>query len=195
MQFTLDWGINVFHLLCTPVKCFLVYVPPLPLDMSLRWFHYQNHCAEVLQGLESQIGKHSFTIKRPLATNKKIEEKRKTNKETKHHVPTLFLVLLSDIDVFIIRNHSQSQKTSDYHRRRVTELGIPFGVVVDAAFHDDRRKKSYVFTNRWVWRYDDERGELDNGYPRRSHHEFRGLMRHRPSAAVTLNGKGFLLIF
>eukprot|EP00057_Strongylocentrotus_purpuratus_P008846 XP_011663320.1 PREDICTED: mucin-4 [Strongylocentrotus purpuratus] len=97
------------------------------------------------------------------------------------------------IDVFIIRNHSQSQKTSDFHRMRVTELGIPFGVVVDAAFHDDSRKKSYLFTNRWVWRYDDERGDLDIGYPRRSHHEFRGLMQHRPSAAVTLNGKHFIL--
>lgn len=112
----------------------------------------------------------------------------------KHIVTQIFcLSFSSDIDVFIISNHSQPQKTSDYHRMRVTELGIPFGVVVDAAFHDDRRKKSYLFTSRWVWRYDDERGELDNGYPRRSHHEFRGLMRHRPSAAVTLNGKGFLL--
>nr|XP_054762421.1 uncharacterized protein LOC129268996 isoform X2 [Lytechinus pictus] len=101
--------------------------------------------------------------------------------------------LFTYMDVFTIRNHSQTQKTRDYHRMRVTELGIPFGAVVDAAFHDDRRKKWYLLTNRWVWRYDDERDEVDIGYPRRSQHEFRGLMRHRPSAAVTINGKLFIL--
>ncbi|XP_072167967.1 uncharacterized protein [Diadema setosum] len=102
-------------------------------------------------------------------------------------------VLFTYLDMHVIRNVANGSAGGTHHSQRVTELGIPLFVTIDAALYDAELDKSYLFTGRWVWRYDNGRGVMDDGYPRRSHREFSGLTRRRPTSAFSYLGDHFLL--
>ncbi|XP_071487979.1 uncharacterized protein [Diadema antillarum] len=101
-------------------------------------------------------------------------------------------VLFTYLDMHVITNIANGSDDGT-HRQRVTEMGIPLFVTIDAALYDAELDKSYLFTGRWVWRYDNRRGVMDAGYPRRSHREFSGLTRRRPTSAFSYLGDHFLL--
>ncbi|XP_037754696.1 matrix metalloproteinase-25 isoform X1 [Chelonia mydas] len=48
----------------------------------------------------------------------------------------------------------------------ITDLGLPSGVTVEAAFVWGHNGKTYFFENSHYWRFDDRAGNVDPGYPR-----------------------------
>ncbi|XP_043373034.1 matrix metalloproteinase-25 isoform X3 [Dermochelys coriacea] len=50
--------------------------------------------------------------------------------------------------------------------RPITDLGLPPGVTVEAAFVWGHNGKTYLFENSHYWRFDDRAGNVEPGYPR-----------------------------
>ncbi|XP_024077630.1 matrix metalloproteinase-17-like, partial [Terrapene carolina triunguis] len=50
--------------------------------------------------------------------------------------------------------------------RPITDLGLPQGVTVEAAFVWGHNGKTYLFESSHYWRFDDRAGNVEPGYPR-----------------------------
>ncbi|KAG6920318.1 matrix metallopeptidase 25, partial [Chelydra serpentina] len=50
--------------------------------------------------------------------------------------------------------------------RPITDLGLPPGVTVEAAFVWGHNGKTYLFESSQYWRFDDRAGNVEPGYPR-----------------------------
>ncbi|XP_071535909.1 matrix metalloproteinase-2-like isoform X2 [Panulirus ornatus] len=77
--------------------------------------------------------------------------------------------------------------------RPLTDLGLPeLQTQIDAAFYWPRAKKTYFFSRDWYFRYNDQTGRMDEGYPK-DMSKWNGLPGNLDAAFTWKDGKSYFL--